>query len=417
MNARNAASVAVAAALGCFADSALAGGFAIGIQSGSATGNAVAGGAAVAEDASVVWSNPAGMMELKQSRQLTTAIHVFRPSFRFQDTGSTGAFAVGGNGGDGGDWAYVPNAFFTMPINNRLSVGLAINAPFGLTTSYDQGWRGQLVALKSQIQTLNLNPAIAYRVNNMLSVGAGVSAQMIRAKLSSFTGAAALGNADLKADDVGYGYNLGAMFQPRDGTRFGASYRSKIKYSLGGNVNFTGPAGAAFGSSISADLTVPDSASFSVFHRLNRDWELMADATWTGWDRLQQLTVIRTTASAGGPAGSTVTTIPFRWDNTWRFGLGANYNVYDRMKLRLGVAFDETPTNDGTRSPRLPDQDRTWLAAGLQYRVPRAGVLEIGYAHEFIRDATVNNALGASNLVGKFDNKANILSLQYSHPF
>ncbi|HUP93875.1 MAG TPA: outer membrane protein transport protein [Burkholderiales bacterium] len=417
MNARNAASLAVAAALGCLANEAVAGGFAIGVQSGSATGNAVAGGAAVAEDASVIWSNPAGMMELKQSRQLTTAIHVFRPSFRFQNTGSTGAFAVGSDGGDGGDWAYVPNAFFTMPITDRLRVGLAINAPFGLTTNYDQGWQGQLVALKSQIQTLNLNPAIAYRVNNMLSVGAGVNVQMIRAKLSSFSGAAALGNVNLKADDVGYGYNLGAMVQPRDGTRFGVSYRSRIKYSLDGNVNFTGPAGAAFGSDVSADLTVPDSASFSVFHRLNRDWELMADATWTGWDRLQQLAVVRTTTSAGGAAGSTLTTIPFRWDNTWRFGVGANYNVHDRMKIRLGVAFDETPTNDGTRSPRLPDQDRTWLAAGLQYRVPRAGVLEIGYAHEFIRDATVNNALGASNLVGKFDNKANILSLQYSHPF
>jgi long-chain fatty acid transport protein len=82
----------------------------------------------------------------------------------------------------------------------------------------------------------------------------------------------------------------------------------------------------------------------------------------------------------------------------------------------MGVAYDETPTNDETRTPRLPDQDRTWLAAGLQYQVPRAGVLEIGYAHEFMRDATVNNALGASNLVGRFDSKANILSLQYSHP-
>ena len=417
MNARNAASVAVAAALGCFADSAVAGGFAIGIQSGSATGNAVAGGAAVAEDASVVWSNPAGMMELKQSRQLTTAIHVFRPSFKFQDTGSTGAFAAGGNGGDGGDWAYVPNAFFTTPITDRLSVGLAITAPFGLTTRYEQGWRGQLVALKSQIQTVNLNPAIAYRVNPMLSIGAGLNAQMIRAKLSSFSGVGALGNVDLKADDVGFGFNLGAMVKATDSTRFGASYRSRIKYSLGGDVTFTGPAGAPFSGNIDAQLTVPESASFSIFHRVNPRWELMADATWTGWDRLQQLTVVRTTASAGGPAGSTLTTLPFLWKDTWRFSAGANYIFNERIKIRLGVALDETPTNDATRSPRLPDQDRTWLAAGLQYRVPRAGVLEIGAAHEFIRDATVNNAVGASNLVGRFENKANILSLQYSQPF
>ncbi|HYC47742.1 MAG TPA: outer membrane protein transport protein [Burkholderiales bacterium] len=425
-NARNAASLAMTAVMAASAGDAFAGGFQIGVQSGSATGNAVAGGAAVAEDASVIWSNPAGMMHLKQSRQLTSALHVFKPSFKFQNTGSTGAFAAGGTGegGDGGDWAYVPNAFFTMPINDRLRFGVAINAPFGLSTQYEQGWRGQLIALKSKIQTVNLNPAIAYRVNDMLSVGAGVSAQKIKAQLSSFSGVAALGNVDLDADDIGFGFNVGAIVQATPVTRFGASYRSKIKYSLDGRANFTGPAGAAFSGDVTADLTVPEHASLSVFHEMGR-WELMADVTWTGWDRLQQLTIVRTTTSAGGAAGTTFTSLPFLWDDTWRFGVGANYRVSDRMKVRMGVALDETPTNDATRSPRLPDQDRTWVAVGLQYRMPgsgmwssaRAGVLEIGYAHEFIKDATVNNALGASNLIGRFEAKANILSLQYSHPF
>ena len=126
---------------------------------------------------------------------------------------------------------------------------------------------------------------------------------------------------------------------------------------------------------------------------------------------------MRTSTSAGGPAGATFTTLAFNWKDTWRFSVGANYRVNDAIKIRMGVAHDETPTNDATRTPRLPDQDRTWVAVGLQYRVPRAGVLEIGYAHEFIRDASVNVALGASNLVGKFKSRADILSLQYSHPF
>ncbi len=416
---RNATSLVVAAALASFAANAVAGGFAIGIQSGSATGNAVAGGAAAAEDASVVWSNPAGMMLLKQSRQLTAALHIFKPSFEFQNTGSTGAFAGAGTGegGDGGDWAYVPNTFSTMQINPRLRVGFAINVPFGLTTSYDQGWRGQLTALKSKIQTINLNPAFAYRVNEKVSVGAGVSAQLLKAELSSFSGAAALGNVNLKADDVGFGYNFGVMVEATPSTRLGASYRSKIKYSLDGDAHFTGPAGAPFSGSVSADLTVPDTASFSVFHVLNPQWEIMADVTRTGWDSVQQLVVMRTSASAGGPAGSTFTTLPFQWKDTWRLGVGANYRLNDRMKLRMGAAYDETPTNDATRTPRLPDQDRKWVAVGLQYQVPRAGVLEIGYAHEFMRDANVNVAVGASNLIGRFESKADILSLQYSHPF
>src|SRR5688572_22451413 len=117
MNRKNAAALAVTAVLASLAQTGVAGGFAIGVQSGSATGNALSGGAAVAEDASVIWSNPAGMMHLQQSRQVTSALHVFKPSFKFQNTGSTGAFAARGTGegGDGGDWAYVPTAFGTMP--------------------------------------------------------------------------------------------------------------------------------------------------------------------------------------------------------------------------------------------------------------------------------------------------------------
>src|SRR5688572_1166802 len=123
---RKGVSRAVAPALALCAGQALAGGFQIGVQSGSATGNAVAGGAAVAEDASVVWTNPAGMMHLKAPRQISAALHVLKPSFKFQNGGSTGAFAAPGTGegGDGGDWAYVPATFFTMPINNQLRFGL-----------------------------------------------------------------------------------------------------------------------------------------------------------------------------------------------------------------------------------------------------------------------------------------------------
>ena len=420
MNRKNAARLAVTAALVSFAGTSAAGGFAIGVQSGSATGNALAGGAAAAEDASVIWSNPAGMIHLQQSRQLTSALHVFRPSFKFENTGSTGVFAARGpgEGGDGGDWAYVPTAFFTMPINNDLRVGVGITTPFGLTTSYDQGWRGQLVALKSKIMTVNVNPAVAYRVNDMFSIGAGVNVQWLRAELSSFTGSAALRNIDLDADDVGYGFNLGVTFQPTVNTRIGASYRSQIKYSLEGRATFSGPAGPAFDGDVEGHLRVPDSASLSVLHGIGK-WELMADATWTGWDTLQQLTVTRTAPSAGGAAGSTLTTLPFLWKNTWRFGVGANYKLNDQVKLRAGVARDNTPTNDVTRTPRLPDQDRTWIAAGIQYRISRTGVVEVGYAHEFLSDPRVTNGAGVAPgaLIGKFEAKADILSVQYSQAF
>jgi long-chain fatty acid transport protein len=143
---------------------------------------------------------------------------------------------------------------------------------------------------------------------------------------------------------------------------------------------------------------------------------LMGDVTWTRWSRVQNLVVIRT---SGPLTGATLTTLPFNWDDTWRFALGANYKLNEQAKLRFGVAWDGTPTNDVDRTARLPDQDRTWLAIGVQYRVSKAGVLDLGYAHEFIRDANVNNAVTGvpGRLIGAFDNKADIISLQYSHAF
>jgi long-chain fatty acid transport protein len=415
---RKAAPLAVAAALCVLAPGAWAGGFAIGTQSGTGTGNAFAGGAAAVEDASVIWSNPAGMAFLPEGKQVTGTLHVLKPSFKFRNQSSTGAFAApgSGEGGDGGDWAFVPNGFFAMSINPQWRFGVALNAPFGLKTEYDNGWRGQLVALKSEIKSVNINPSVAYKVGDVISVGAGVSVQKIEAELSSFAGAA--GTGTLNADDVGYGFNLGAMAELAPGTRVGAAYRSRIKYSLEGSATFS--AAPAGNGNIRADITVPESFSVSIHHALTPKWELMGDITRTGWDSLQQLVVVRT---SGPLSGAVLTTLPFRWDDTMRYSIGANYKLTGQTKLRFGVALDETPTSDATRSPRLPDEKRTWVAIGVQHRISKAGVLELGYAHEFIKDARVRNDVpgftgcAAGCLDGSFDSKADIFSAQYSHSF
>jgi long-chain fatty acid transport protein len=400
--------VAVAAALGGMTSSAVAGGFAIGTQSGSGTGNAFAGGAAGADDASVAWYNPA-LMTLIPGKQVAGALHVLKPSFKFENTASTSPAGTG-EGGDGGDWAYVPNAFFTMAINPRLSFGLALNVPFGLKTEYENGWRGQFTALKSEIKSVNLNPSIAYKISDTVSIGAGFSYQKLEAELTNNTGAP--GISTLKADDDGFGYNLGVMIQASPTTRIGAHYRSKIKYDLEGDVSFS--VAAAGNSDIRAALEVPPSASLSIFETVG-NWELMGDLTWTGWSSLQQLQVIRT---SGPLSGATLTTLQFQWDDVWRYAVGANYKMSPQTKLRFGLAFDETPTNDQFRTSRLPDQDRTWVALGVQYKPSKTGILDIGYAHEFIKDANVNNSQGAAGqLVGTFTNKADILSIQYSHSF
>jgi long-chain fatty acid transport protein len=420
MRTKHLAAWSISAALAVLAPQAFGGGFALGTQSGSGTGNAFAGGAAAAEDAGVAWHNPAGMAWLPSGRHVSFSVHALKPSFRFRDRGSSGAFAAPGTGegGDGGDWALVPNVAFAAELTPRWRFGLTVNAPFGLKTEYEDGWRGRFTALKSEIKTVNVNPSLSYRVTDAISVGGGLSVQRFEAELSSFAGAA--GRSTLVADDVGYGYNIGITVQATPATRIGASYRSKIEFDLEGNATFS--RAPALNSGVRADLEVPDSASFSVFQALSPKWELMADLTWTGWSSLQQLTAVRTTSSAGGPSGSVLTSLPFRWRDTWRAALGASYRLDGNTKLRLGVAFDQTPTSDAERTPRLPDQNRTWLAFGVQHQVSKADTLEVGYAHEFVRDAQVITTAAPLScpphcLKGSFENKADILSVQYSHKF
>jgi len=179
--------LAVAAALTGFSAGAQASGFALIEQNASGIGNAYAGGAAVAEDASTIYFNPAGMTRLP-GRQAVGALHAIKPKTEFTNTGSTLAAAqgsLGGNGGDAGDWAFVPNAYLSWQINNQWFVGVGLNAPFGLKTEYDAGWVGRFHALESEVKTINVNPSVAFKLSDAVSLGFGVNWQRMEATLTN----------------------------------------------------------------------------------------------------------------------------------------------------------------------------------------------------------------------------------------
>ena len=409
----------VGATFALAAGSAYGGAFGIATQTGPGTGNAYAGGAAAAEDASVVWTNPAAMAALPQGKHFSLAGHALRPSFKFRNEGSTIPAILGsGNGGDGGDWAFVPNGFFAMNLGNNLSVGVGLNAPFGLKTDYDSGWIGQRLALTSEIKTVNINPSIAYKVAPNLSIGAGVSAQYLEAEL---TNASQLGKSKLEADDIGWGFNVGVALQATPSTRVGLHYRSSIKYDLEGDASFSNvPAANA---NVRADLRVPENVSLSIFSTVTPQWEVMADLTWTRWSRIKSIVPICRELSFGvcPVAGSPLmgATLPTNWKDTWRISVGANYRHNAAWKFRFGLAYDPTPTRDSDRTARLPDEDRFWVALGAQYTVSKNGKIELGYAHEFVRDADVNTQVFGTPFRqrGHFEDRADILTVAYSHSF
>jgi long-chain fatty acid transport protein len=120
--------------------------------------------------------------------------------------------------------------------------------------------------------------------------------------------------------------------------------------------------------------------------------------------------------------GATLQLTPENWDDTWRFSLGASYHVNEQWKLRGGVAFDQTPVPDQFRTARIPDQDRTWLSIGAQWKPTPALAIDVGYAHLFVKDATINDnqgtgVLGNGLLQGTYSNSVDIFSLQMAYSF
>ena len=159
---------------------ASAAGFQLMEQNASGLGNAYAGSAAVAENAGTIFFNPAGMTQL-QAREASFGVAAVRPSFEFSDKGSQSG-VLSGNGDDAGGWAALPNAYLSWALNKDLYVGVGLSAPFGLVTDYDESWVGGAQSLNFEIKTYNINPSIAYRVNDKLSLGAGLNWQRAEAE-------------------------------------------------------------------------------------------------------------------------------------------------------------------------------------------------------------------------------------------
>lgn len=386
-----------------FSGAASAAAFQLWEQNAGGLGTAYAGSAAVADNASTIFFNPAGMAELK-GFQFSAGVTAVGPSYQFNNGGSTGS---GGNGGDAGGWAAVPNAYFSAQLAPNWFVGLGISAPFGLATKYeDNNWIGRYQSLKSEVKTVNYNPSLAYRVNDKLALGVGLNYQTIDAEL---TAAVPGPNAysRLKGDDAAWGWNAGALFTLSPAMRVGVSYRSAINYTLEGNATT-----ALSSTPVRADIKLPDTLILSVWQQVTDRWEAMGDLSYTRWNSLKTLNVYNRNS------GALVSTENFNYDNAWRFAWGAAYKANDALKLKFGFAYDRTPVSDGDRSARVPDNDRFWFSLGGQWDAGSFGKLDVGYAYLYVKDPKINQTSRFGTILrGQYDDSAHIAGVQYSLGF
>lgn len=352
-----------------------------------------------------------------EDTQVVGELHLINPNVEFNDKGSVKAAGFppkGGEGPDAGGLASAPNFYFKTDISPSIKIGVGINAPFGLKTDYGDKWMGRFQADKSEVKTININPAIAFKVNNQLALGFGVSAMWTEATLTRQVNQVMADESDvkIKGDDWGYGFNLGAMYQATADTRFGVSYRSKVEQHLNGKAKF-GAALTTANTGVKADVTLPEDFSVSAFSRLNDQWDLMGGVTWTRWSQFEALKIMRDN-------GTVMALTPENWHNTMLYAVGINYHYSDALKLRAGLAYDEEAIKDEFRTARIPGNDRKWLSLGAGYQFTPATKFDVGYSHLFIGEAKVDDNQTATfngRLRGNFEGSVNILSLQLTHSF
>jgi len=408
-----------------------AGGFALLEQTASGIGDAYAGVGASGDDVSSKFFNPA-TLSLLDAPQAAIGVHAIDIQAKFNDRGSTlplagaGLLPRGATRNDGGDTIPLPNAYFGMPFNDRIAFGFGLNAPFGLKTDYDDPWVGRFEGIKTELYTVNANPAVSFKVNDMVSLGLGLDYQYANAELTNavILGLGSEGRARLKVDDSAWGWNAGALFQLPSQTRIGVSYRSHLDYHLSGNTTVTTLSGTtipAVSGPTTASIRFPDSAELSVAQPLGNGFELRADVNWIHWNTIDSI-VARDSAS-----GLPRDILQFQFKNTVRYALGAAYKMNEQWTFRAGTAYDESPVQDAFRTVRLPDDDRVWATVGARWQPTQQLMFDAGYAHLFVHGSTINNArtqLGGapaaaftSVVTGDYDNSVNILSLQATYAF
>ncbi|WPN48886.1 MULTISPECIES: OmpP1/FadL family transporter [unclassified Pseudomonas] len=396
-----------------------ASGFALNEQSISAMGTGFAGRSSSADDASTVFGNPAGMARLN-GQQITGGIAAIDASTDISDTSGR---STGTNKGDMVPFTAVPMGFYTNKLNDEWAVGFGVYAPFGLVTDYESGFQGRAFGSKSEVKVITFQPTVSYAFNDKVSIGFGPTINRISGTLESDIALPVRGTGDnniqIKGDDTAWGFNAGILVQATDTTRLGLTYHSKVKYELDGHTEVTAgtnvPPQLLRSNRYDASLKIdtPESWDLSMTQDINEAWKLYAGATWTRWSRLKDITVNNegvTAAGGGALAPQIVGSIKEdqNWHDTWAYAVGTSYQLNKQWVLRTGLTFDQSPTNNTDRSPRIPTGDRTIFSIGAGFSPTDDWTIDVAYSYLQEEDVTVkrSNALGQS-YNAKYENSAN----------
>ncbi|MCF7853697.1 MAG: OmpP1/FadL family transporter [Candidatus Pacebacteria bacterium] len=404
-------------------ESAFSGGFKIPDQSTRAMGM-IDAFVAGADDASSVYYNPAGLTHLTGPEVIGNIY--FAHGITYYD-------GVEGSETSDGRYYTVPSFYFATPVKglDNWFFGVGVYSPYGLGSMWGDGNDLRYDSTLSEIELININPSIAWKVNDKLSLGAGInyfeSRVKMRNKVMNPPGEPD-GEQDIDADGDGWGYNIGLQYQATDTVRLGLGYRSQVTVSYDGDMQLDQVAVPAMGfpwykltylrSGLDADIEYPQVVAGGIMWQATQKLRLELAAEWQQWStrETQDFTL------KGSPPyiSAGTTSMPTRWEDSWLIMLGGEYAVNDKWTVRAGYGFNETPVPGETAEPSLPTGDTHALALGTGYKWTDKLTVDVATIVAYAEERTISDPDGGANgsdYSGEYDALSFYVSVGFRYQF
>lgn len=376
-------------------------------------GLASAGYAARAEDASTLFTNPAGMIRLQGSNLMLGAQALYG-NVQFDPDADTGP-QTGSDGGNAVGWVPGGSFFFTQQVGKNLALGIGTFSYFGGVVDYNDDWVGRYFTQNSTLLGMTVMPAVALRIADGISIGAGLNAMNGYLKEEKATHNLldeGDGQLTIKDNEWGYGADVGILFEAGEGTRIGATYLSQVNLDFNDvpEVKNPGPLLAMAlevvdltNSSVDIGLKVPQSVMVGIYQELSEKFTLMINAGWQDWSTFGKVDVGLISER------SVSVTTETNFDDTWHGALGGQFRPSQQWAFSAGVAYDSSMLKSKYRTPALP-LGKTWrYGVGTQYALSE--MLKLGLDYEFIWAGDLNmdrSSILGGRLSGTYNN-------EYSH--
>jgi long-chain fatty acid transport protein len=399
--------VVTVAGMTAFSSGSFAAGFRLPDQDSAAM---AMGGAFVgqADNPSAVWYNPAGITDLDGTRISAGFIAIYPVLSHENANGTTDVSER--------SIFLPPQLFATDKVNDRVFLGLGITSPFGLSTDWSDTSATSSVATLSRVKTININPDIAYKISDTLSVAVGLDYMILQATMDKllFPGGP---NFRLDGKGEGLGANAAIKLKATDQLNLGLSYRSRIKVKVDG----TAEVGAlGLSNSAQTDITLPDIIQFGASYKASDNLTINTDLEYTWWSTYDRLVIQSNTLIP--LTGTNTTTEEKNWKNTWIIRIGGQYKLSDQWKLRAGYVYDQTPVPSNRFETAVPDSDRQGITIGTGYTSGNITV-DVSYMYLRFKNRTITDSLAddatptPNSLNGTYKSMAHLAGLTIGYKF